>query len=101
MHYLLKPSKGPAIVTVMPPSPPFQHASEEEKNCYRTSCRNPVAVHPARVYTIKTPATHRAGTCTIRSQVISFVISSSLQGGTPVPVHEAVTGKSNHPHPET
>jgi len=31
MHYLSHLSEGPAIVTAMPSSPPFQHAPEEEQ----------------------------------------------------------------------
>lgn len=100
MQYLSKPSEGPAIMIVMPPSSPFS-MHPRRKNCYRTSYRNPVAVQPARMYTIKTPAEHRAGTCTTRSQVTSFVISDSLQGRTSGPVQIAAASKSNHRRPET
>ena len=64
------------------------------RNGYRISYRNPVAVDPARAYTMKAPATHKAGACTIRSQATGFVTSSSRREGTPVPVHEAAASGS-------
>ena len=54
------------------------------KNCYRTSCRSPVAVKPTRVYTIQSPeaCNNNAGTC---SWVTSFTVSN-LRRGTSGPV---------------
>ena len=64
MHYLSKPSEGPVIVTMVHRIHSFS-MHPRRRNGYRTSYRNPVAVHPARVYTLKSPTTcnNRAGTC--------------------------------------
>ena len=61
---------------------------------YRISYRNPVAVDPARAYAMKAPASHKVGTCTIRSQATGLVTSSIRKEGTPVPVHEAAASGS-------
>ena len=64
------------------------------RNGYRISYRNPVAVDPARAYTMKAPATHKVCACAIRSQATGLVTSSCRQEGAPMHVHEAAASGS-------
>ena len=73
MQYPSQLSRGPVSVIVIPLSSSFS-MHPRRKNCYRTSCRSPVTVKPARVHTIPPPATCKdhAGAC---SRSIKFIVS--------------------------
>lgn len=57
-----------------------------------SDCDRDATISTFSAYTNKEPVAHS----TICSQIKSLVTNNSLQGGAPMPVHDAAAGKSDH-----